>query len=327
MKAKPFYSEKESGIGMTSGLFFTMQCCIVMLLFLSSCGVPAASVADMRNFQENEPEYRNRYDVTFEENEKPQRYGYHYVVSKMPGSYRVRVFHPEKKVLTEDNQYSTDALTLLHGPSQRFWDDGSIRDQGMYQYGRKHGVWLECEPGKGKSTSGLYHNNRKEGEWTQLDTNGMVESIYTWHDDRLYGKFFLFDVDGKKVNEGLYRRDTLIAELFPRSPTQKPLLRECVEPVTGSPVACTEYVLQENLYAHLKYPQPARANKIEGTAYVQWDVLPDGSISHVRVPQALCNDIEEECLRVFKNMPPWRPAMKSNQPIKYTLSLPIKFSL
>jgi antitoxin component YwqK of YwqJK toxin-antitoxin module len=58
---------------------------------------------------------------------------------------------------------------------------------------RQWHTWLECEPGKGKSSSGPYQNDMKEGMWTQLDTNGLVESVYTWHEGKKHGKYFEYD--------------------------------------------------------------------------------------------------------------------------------------
>ncbi len=126
-----------------------------ILALVTSCGTTTGgALGDKVNYASNDQEYRNKFSYTPEEGEKVLRYWYHYIVSKVDEGYKVRIFHPDKKVLTEERTYSTPALTLLHGPYKRYWDDGSIRDQGFYQFGRRHGGWLECEPGKGKSSSG-----------------------------------------------------------------------------------------------------------------------------------------------------------------------------
>ncbi|MEP6647259.1 MAG: hypothetical protein ABJC12_09215, partial [Saprospiraceae bacterium] len=136
---------------------------------LSSCSA-TSSLADKKNYTDNDDQYRKLYAVNYDENEKPLRFGYNYVVSKIPEGYRVRVYQPEKKMLVEDKTYSTPALTLLHGFYKSWWDDGSIREQGPFQYGRRNGIWLWHEPGKAKSASGEYVNDQKEGLWTQLDS-------------------------------------------------------------------------------------------------------------------------------------------------------------
>lgn len=296
-------------------------------MFLSSCTVGEKALADKKNYTEDNAEYRRRYDVVPDEGEKITRYGYYYVVSTVPEGYKVRVFHPDKKTLTEEKIYSTPALTLLHGFYHSWWDDGSIREQGTYQFGRKHGVWLEKEPGQGKSASGEYFNHRKEGLWTQLDTSGMVEAVYNWHDGMRHGKFQLFDIRGEKINEGLYRNDTLIAVLFPLDDMTRPYLKSCGEVGVTDILQCSDNVWKQYVYSELKYPASAREHKIQGQAFVQWEVDTDGSVKNLRVPQALSDDIEAAIRDVLEDMPAWVPATKNGKPVRATVSMPLNFEL
>ena len=308
-------------------LFFALLGGLAMATVPTACTVPEKVMADKQAYAEDDAAYRNKYTVHFDEGEKPIRYGYHYVVSTVPEGFRVRVFQPDKKVLTEEKTFSTPNLTLAHGPYKSYWDDGSIRSQGLYQYGRKHGLWVESEPGKGKSSCGLYVDEQKEGEWIQLDTNGLIESLYNWKGNKLHGKFYLYDSNGEKLNEGIYRNDTLLSQLFKQPIITRPYLKSCQDILSGDVNACTESSLSSIIYTNLKYPSRAREKKIEGDAYVQWDVLPDGTVSNIRVPRSLCNEIEKECIRVVKLTGRWMPATKDGQSIKYTMSLPIKFVL
>jgi TonB family protein len=218
-------------------------------------------------------------------------------------------------------------LTLLHGFYRSWWDDGSIREQGTYQFGRKHGIWLETEPGKGKSASGEYFNDRKEGLWTQLDSNAIVESVYEWKDGKRHGKFFLYDGTGQKTNEGVYRNDTLIGELFKQPVVTKPYLKSCNIEQISDVYQCTDNVLTQFVYTELRYPSEARKNGIHGRAHVQWDVMADGSVQNIRVPQSLSNDIEAEIKRVLNRVPGWAPALRDGVPVDRTVSMPINFSL
>jgi TonB family protein len=307
----------------TSHISFVLMALSSLLL---SCTASKSSLADKQNYTDDNVQYRKLYTVKFDADEKPLRYGSYYIVSKVPEGYRVRVFHPQKKILVEDKIYSTPSLTLLHGFYESWWDDGSIREQGIYRYGRKNSVWLEHEPGLGKSASGDYLNNQKEGIWTQLDSNGMVEAVYNYQDGKRHGKYYLYDSTGKKINEGLYRSDTLIAELFKQPPFTLPLLKMCISDQT-SPAVCTDSKLAQYISETLKYPAKAKQMKLEGSAYAQWEVMPDGSVENIRIPQALSDEIEAECLRALKNMPEWVAARKDGVPIKWTVSLPINFRL
>ncbi|MDQ3016421.1 MAG: TonB family protein [Bacteroidota bacterium] len=300
---------------------------VIILMGIFSCTTTEASLADKKNYTEDNKELRNKFDYIMEEGEKPLRYGYYYVVSTLPGGYKVRVYHPDKKTLIEEKTYSTPALTLLHGFYKSYWDDGSIHEQGSYQFGRKHGIWLEAEPGKGKSSSGEYQNQRKEGLWTQLDSNGMVESVYYWHDGKKHGKYFLYDAAGEKVNEGLYKNDTLIAELFKQPVTIKPYLKNCESNQVLDVYTCTDNTLNLLLSNELRYPAKAKQLGMEGKAMVQYEVEADGSVRNIRVPLSISDEIEAEIMRVVQKIPPYRPATMDGVPVKYTISLPLNFGL
>lgn len=301
---------------------------VTLAALFTACTPTKSSLADKKNYTDDKEEYRRKYNITLDSAEKVIRHGYYYVVSTVPNSaYRVRVFHPDEKLMTEEKHYSTPALTLLHGEYKSWWDDGAIREQGFYQYGRKHGIWLEKEAGQGKSVSGEYLNHRKEGIWTQLDTNGMVESVHNYLDGKLHGKFMLYDASGEKINEGLYRNDTLIAELFKQPALRKPYLKSCNHEMIPDVHACTDVALPQFFYSELRYPQDAKKYAIEGTAVVQWDVAHDGSIQNIRVPQSLSTEIKNELIRVVKEMPGWVAADKSGRPSRYTVTVPVNFSL
>jgi len=292
-----------------------------------SCSTSQQGMADKSGYTGDDIQFKNKYDIAFEHHEKPLRYWYHYVVSKIPGGFRVRVFHPEKLTLIEQKTYSTSALTLLHGPYKSFWDDGSIRTQGAYRYGIMHGSWLECEPGKGKSSCGPYSNNHKEGIWTHMDTTGLMEYVYSWEDGARHGKYYEYDTLGHKINEGIYKGDTLVSMVHNRSLVQRPYLRSCQSEVVSELSDCTDALLYQLVMKELKYPAQSRQLGIEGQAVVQWDVMPDGTTTHFRVPRSLSNEIGKACLDAFPTHEEWLPATLDGKPVKYTMSLPINFSL
>jgi TonB family protein len=239
----------------------------------------------------------------------------------------VRVFHPEKLTLIEQKTYSTSALTLLHGPYKSFWDDGSIRTQGAYHYGKKDGSWLECEPGQGKASCGRYGNDDKEGVWTHMDTTGLMEYVYSWEDGSRNGKYYEYDTLGRKINEGIYMSDSLISMVHNRSLVKRPYLKSCQAEVEIKLSECTDARLNQLIQAELKYPSQSRQLGIEGQAVVQWDVLPDGRAINFRVPRSLSDEIGKACLDAFPTKEEWLPATLDGKPVKYTMTLPITFSL
>jgi len=304
---------------------FVVPASLTVIALFSSCTVPPHG--GKGNYTRDDIQYKGRYEIAYQEGETPLRYWYHDVVTKIPRGYRVRVFHPDRKTLIEDKIYRSPALTLLNGPYKSYWDDGGIRAQGIYRGGKKHGTWLECEPGKGKSSSGPYQNDLKEGMWTQLDTNGLVESVYTWHKGKKHGKYFEFDTLGHKSNEGLYEGDTLISVLHPRPEFRKPYLADCASSDETAQQNCTQLALDQLVASQLRYPDKARQMGMEGNAVVQWDVMPDGKATHFRVPQGLSDEMLEACLKAIQGMPDWVPARKDGKPVRWTMSKTIRFAL
>jgi len=81
--------------------------------------------------------------------------------------------------------------------------------------------------------------------------------------------------------------------------------------------------LSENII----YPEKARENQIQGTAYITFVVNQDGSIVDVRSLASPDRSLEEEAIRVVKLMPKWIPGKQRGKPVRVQFSMPIKFTL
>lgn len=71
----------------------------------------------------------------------------------------------------------------------------------------------------------------------------------------------------------------------------------------GNAAAMYSFIASE-----MRYPEEGRIKKIEGIVFVGFIVEKDGTLSNIRIvssPNVLLND---EALRIVKNMPPWIPA-------------------
>jgi hypothetical protein len=301
-----------------------MIICGLWVFLALGCVTPPSALENPRQYGDDKPAYKGRYAVSFAPGEQPLRYGYHYVVSKRSGGFAVRIFHPEKQVLTAMESYSTPELNLLHGPCTRNWDDGSIREQGSYQFGRRHGLWLECQPESGKARSGMYLNDKRDGLWTQVDSAGRVEYTQMYQDGLRHGKYVKYDSNGAKVNEAIYRADTLISSLFPLPVEQMPVLQTCQG--VADPAGCTQVRIAEWMAKGMRYPQEAREAGLGGTVVMIWDVLADGRAVDLRFPHAVCDAFEAECRRLFATLPAWSPGTTDGRPVKMPVTLPVKFS-
>jgi TonB family protein len=78
---------------------------------------------------------------------------------------------------------------------------------------------------------------------------------------------------------------------------------------------------------HIKYPKASRRNKTQGTVILSFLVKPDGSLENIEIVQSVSPEIDQEALRVVKNMPKWIPASYRNSFFSTKISLPISFKL
>lgn len=85
--------------------------------------------------------------------------------------------------------------------------------------------------------------------------------------------------------------------------------------------------LLEWISQHIIYPQNAADAHITGRVVVQLQILEDGSIGEVRIVRSVCDDLDNEALRVVRTLPKFTPAKMDGKPIKCWYNLPIKFKL
>lgn len=87
----------------------------------------------------------------------------------------------------------------------------------------------------------------------------------------------------------------------------------------------------EALYAYIakeiQYPEEALANNLEGRVYIQFVIRADGTLSHFEVIRGVAEVLDQEALRVAKNMQDWSPAEIEGEKVSVTFILPIYFRL
>ena len=79
---------------------------------------------------------------------------------------------------------------------------------------------------------------------------------------------------------------------------------------------------------NLQYPEEAIEKGIEGRVICQFTVKTDGSIDNIVVLKSIHKSLDEEAIRLIKNMPKWKPGKnykREVQDCKYTI--PFSFKL
>lgn len=85
--------------------------------------------------------------------------------------------------------------------------------------------------------------------------------------------------------------------------------------------------LMDYLRGNLKYPESAKNNKQEGRVFIGFVVEKDGSVTNISVLRGVCEDLDNEAIRVVKAMPKWNPGMKNGKSVRVQYTLPIVFKL
>ena len=85
--------------------------------------------------------------------------------------------------------------------------------------------------------------------------------------------------------------------------------------------------LHRYLIHNMRYPNEAREENITGTVYVEFFVEPTGEITDVKVKKSVHEALDAEAVRVIKGMPKWEPGKAKGEPVRTSMTLPIKFSL
>jgi|SRR3954467_770765 len=80
--------------------------------------------------------------------------------------------------------------------------------------------------------------------------------------------------------------------------------------------------------SHVRYPEGAIENRVQGTVHISFIVERDGSITNVSImnKEKLGYGCEEEAIRVIKSAK-WKPGRNNHQPVRVQLSMPVKYRL
>ena len=85
--------------------------------------------------------------------------------------------------------------------------------------------------------------------------------------------------------------------------------------------------LDKYLADNVRYPASAKENGVEGIVGVQFIVHTDGSLGTIKIIRMVDPDLEQEAIRVVKNMPAWIPADKNGSPVEASAQVSVPFTL
>ena len=100
---------------------------------------------------------------------------------------------------------------------------------------------------------------------------------------------------------------------------------EIVEQMPEYPGGLT--ALMNYLRANTRYPAAAQKAGIEGRVIVSFIVEPNGSVSNVKIVRSVDTNLDQEALRVVRQMPKWKPGTQNGVAMRVKYRLPITFTL
>lgn len=287
--------------------------------------------------------YENTYDSYLEEGETKVFSWYQGVSSiKNKEAYILRLFYPEKKQITFLKTYKYKNRGVLHGRYVSWADNGNKMSEGNYKDNLKDGEWTFYDYQDGSiSSKGTYNNEEKQGLWTSYMTSGLVDNEINWKDGLKEGVFIEYDSLGNKINEGIYKADTIFQQSNPEREQQLyfdgsiftiveevPYLKEFEQiPDIHERKIASDNGLLKYIYGTISYPPFPRENATEGLAIISFTVMEDGNIKDIHAISGICKSIEEECLRIVKSMPVWNPGKQRGKAVRVKYKLPVRFKL
>lgn len=90
----------------------------------------------------------------------------------------------------------------------------------------------------------------------------------------------------------------------------------------GGESALLAYVAQ-----HLKYPEQAKKDRVEGVVLLRFVVLENGRIGKVQIIKSLESHCDAEAKRVVKSLPRFIPGKQQGKAVRVWYTLPIRFQL
>lgn len=90
----------------------------------------------------------------------------------------------------------------------------------------------------------------------------------------------------------------------------------------GGMLAAMEYIR-----AHIRYPETALQDCVQGRVIVQVVILEDGTPTQAKVVRSVDPRLDKEAMRVVQSMPRWSPGKQRGKVVKVKYTLPVMFKL
>ena len=73
---------------------------------------------------------------------------------------------------------------VLDGPYEQYYNNGQLRQSGVYKNGKKNGRWISYHKNGQLHSEGKYKNGKWEGQWVDFYENGLIRSRGNYRDGK-----------------------------------------------------------------------------------------------------------------------------------------------
>lgn len=310
-------------------------------------------------FNATNENFRPRYLSFIGKDEQILKTWYHYVVSYHPieKRYILRLFYPEKKLLLSETRFLDKKLTIRDGSYKSLiytdghinegqftnnveegeWtvknDSGVVFSQYAFVHGKREGegiYWYDKDKLERKE---YYLAGKKTGKWLYFYENGNIKEEENYVNDKLQGENKLFDSTGGLKQVLLFEDGELVKKAgdstYYEAIEIMPYFKGDCAGITDSKAfeLCNTKAMYKYILQTLKYPKEAQKYNVSGKAFVKFIIEKDGSVGEVTVLNGLCQSLEDESIRVIKNMPNWEPGYQDGRAVRVYYTIPLNFVL
>ena len=230
--------------------------------------------------------------------------------------------------------------------------NGRLLEQEMPRWLEPLKKFLDEHPGH-KCNFLLYSNESNEENNLRYTTyQGERLSEYFTYVDTLFGQKYLNNIIPHRIPNPLFR--ALQPDSSERIHKADPLyLKECVivELIQQKPISKSVQIsvfhsapadsrvfdvapvfpggtegLYNFLVQRMDYFVVGQSNVV-GVVLVEFDIEPDGSVANAELKRSLFPALDEQALRIVKEMPRWQPAIKDGRPVRCRYLIPFYYGM
>ncbi len=101
-------------------------------------------------------------------------------------------------------KYAAEGKDLRHGTAKAWYPNGRSEYEGIYQFGKKSGVFTYWHENGQVAATGEHRDDRQDGSWVWWHENGQKMAFGKYQDGKLIGEWRWWNESGKLTKQEIY---------------------------------------------------------------------------------------------------------------------------